>query len=424
MPKNGDTYLVEEILSRIENRVVISGSVFRPGQYELESGLTLRGLIKKADGIQEDAFLDRGYINRLNADKTPNLITFNLAKIIAGTESDIILQREDIITINSIFDLKDEYKITVQGEVRKSGVFQYSDNMNITTLIQMAGGFKEGATPDRIEISRRVKDSDPTSTSAKTAELYNINIDPNLKIETEKFLLKPFDLITVRNSEKYQVQKQVSIEGEVVNPGLYTIAKKDERISDLISRSGGLTPTAFIEGVSLIRPINTNEIESQKLQNMQRLQGNIENVISSRSDMVGIELEKVLATPGSKYDLILQEGDVLKVPKQLQTVRITGEVLRPSSIVYTEGDGFKKYINGSGGFTEKAFKRYAYITYANGSTQAVRKFLFFNNYPRVRPGSEIFVTQKPPREKLNAQAWIGIGTGLASLAAIILTLLR
>lgn len=173
-PLNGDKYIVEEILDRFENRVEIEGAVFRPGPYELEKGLTLKGLISKADGLTEDAFLNRGYINRLNADNTLALLSFDVAKVIAGTENDILLQREDKITISSLFDLRDEYKVSIQGEVREPGTFDYADNMSLEDVIQMAGGFNEGATPNRIEISRRIKNSDATSISARTAEVLQL----------------------------------------------------------------------------------------------------------------------------------------------------------------------------------------------------------------------------------------------------------
>lgn len=444
-PKNGDKFVVEAILERFENRVEIIGAVFRPGVYSLDSGLTLAGLIKKADGITEDAFLNRGYINRLNPDKTQYLISFDVAKILSGEEKDIPLTREDKVTISSIFDLREEYTVTVQGEVRAPGTFEFSQNIKLEDIIQMAGGLKEGATPNRIEVSRRIKNTDPTLTSSKTADLFIVNIDENLRVLGDKFELKPFDIITVRSSEGYSVQKQVKIEGEVLYPGMYTITSKDYRISDLIKRAGGLTSFAYAEGASLKRPgaekinpadknaINNSDEEQKKFANLERLKEkdakDTDTVKKLReelaqSDLVGINLEKILKKPLSRQDLILEEGDIVRVPKQLQTVKVTGEVLNPNSIVYVPGKSFKQYINGAGGFTNSALKKSAYIKYANGSAEAAKKFLFFNNYPKVKPGAEIFVPVKAEREKMSAQAWIGIGTGVASLAAIIVSLFR
>jgi protein involved in polysaccharide export with SLBB domain len=443
-PLNGDKYMVETILDRFENRVEISGAVFRPGKFELEKGLTLKGLIAKADGLREDAFLNRGYINRLNHDNTLALISFDVSKVLAGTDSDVALQREDRVTISSLFDLRDEYKLSIQGEVRLPGTFEYADNMTLSDIIQMAGGFKEGATPNRIEISRRVKNSDSLSKSAATAELYTVNINPQLKLEEGDFILKPYDIVTVRNSAGYSTQKQVKLEGEVLYPGLYTITSKDERISDVIKRAGGLTPYAYAEGASLKRPgaekvnprdknaIDNKEEENKKFLNLKRAQeAGVKDTVKAevelkliQSDLVGISLDQILHKPYSRHDLIVEDGDVIRVPRQLQTVKVTGEVLNPNSIVYLPEKSFKQYVNGAGGFTSSALKRGAYIKYANGSVEAGSKFLFFSNYPKVKPGAEILVPKKAERERMTAQSWIGIGTAVASLGAIIVSLLR
>jgi len=443
-PKNGDKYVVEAILDRFANRVEIIGAVFRPGVYELDKGLTLRGLINKSDGLTEDAFLNRGYINRLNPDNTQSLISFDVAKVIAGTQADIPLQREDKVTISSLFDLRDEYKVTIQGEVRAPGTFDYADNMTLESMIQLAGGFKEGATPNRIEISRRVKNSDATSASARTAEVFIVNVDRNLNLSDNAFILQPFDIVAVRNSEGYTIQKQVKLEGEVLYPGTYTISQKDERISQLIKRAGGLTPSAYPDGASLKRPgaekvnpedknaINNKEEEDKKYLNLKRAQEvGVKDTVKAEveqklieSDLVGINLVAILKDTLSKFDLIVEDGDVIRIPRTLQTVKVTGEVLNPNSIVYLPGKSLKQYISGAGGYTDKARKNGTYIKYANGSAAAVSKFLFFNNYPVVKPGAEILVPKRAERERMTAQSWIGIGTAVASLGAIIVSLLR
>lgn len=443
-PLNGDKYIVEAILDRFENRVEIAGAVFRPGKFELEKGLTLKGLIGKAEGLTEDAFLNRGYINRLNSDNTLALLSFDVAKILAGTAEDIPLQREDRITISSLFDLRDEYNVTIKGEVRTPGTFDYADNMTLEDVIQMAGGFNEAATSSRIEISRRVRNSDAMSDSAKIAQVFTVNVDQNLRLLDKGFVLKPYDVIAVRSSEGYQVQKQVKLEGEVLYPGIYTIKQKNERISDLVARAGGLTPSAYAEGASLKRPgaenvnprdknvINDKEEESKKFLNLKRVQesGVVDTLKAEveqqliQSDLVGISLHRILAKPHSRHDLIVEDGDVIRVPRQLQTVKVTGEVLNPNSIVFLPGKSFKQYVNGAGGFTSNALKKGAYIKYANGSVEAGSKFLFFGNYPKVKPGAEILVPKKAERERMTAQSWIGLGTAIASMGAIIVSLLR
>jgi protein involved in polysaccharide export with SLBB domain len=443
-PLNGDRYIVETILDRFENRVEIEGAVFRPGQFQLEKGLTLKELIVKAEGLTEDAFLNRGYINRLNADNSMSLISFDVAQVISGSSGDIVLQREDKVTISSIFDLRDEYNVRIQGEVREPGVFAYAENMTLEDIIQIAGGFREGATPKRIEVSRRIKNSDALSESAKTAEVFSLNVDGNLKLMGESFMLKPFDVISIRGAEGYEIQKLIKIEGEVLYPGFYTMIQKDEKISDLIKRAGGLTALAYAEGASLKRPgatnlnsadknaINDAEEESKKLLSLKRAQeSGVKDTVSAnieqqliQSDLVGIDLKRILLRPYSSGDLIVEDGDVIRVPRQLQTVKVTGEVLNPNSIVYAPNKTFKQYLNGAGGFTSNALKNGTYVKYANGSVEAARKFLFFNNYPQVKPGAEILVPKRAERARMSAQSWIGLGTAVASLGAIIVTLLR
>ncbi|WCT10615.1 SLBB domain-containing protein [Mucilaginibacter jinjuensis] len=466
-PVNGDKYIIEKILDRFENRVEILGAVFRPGKYELEKGMTLKQLIQKADGLKEDAFLNRGYIARLNLDNTPALLSFDVEKIINGTQADIPLQREDKVTISSIFDLRDEYRVEIKGEVRNPGIFKYGDNMNLESLIQQAGGFNEGATPKRIEISRRVKNSDAMSTSATTAQIFTVNVDQNLKLIGDPFILQPFDIVSVRGAEGYQVQKVVKIEGEVLYPGTYTIQRKDEKISDIVKRAGGLTAMAFPEGASLRRPgpevpkeknkdnnndnnINGNNTnnnnnnkdrnsvdrskeDNEKLLNLKRLQlaqgvkdssSLQQDSLSLRSDFVGIDLVRILQKPESRYNLLMEDGDIITVPKELQTIRVSGEVLKPINIVYKSGKSMSEYINESGGFTYNASKKGAYVVYANGSIKSTKKFLFFYDYPSIKPGAEIFVPKHPPREKFGLQGIVGLSTALASLAAILVTVLR
>lgn len=456
-PTSGDKFFVDEILDRFENRVTIEGAVFRPGQYELQNGLTLGQLVKKAEGLREDAFKNRGYITRLKDDMQTELVSFDLSRILSGQAQDILLKREDVITISSIFDLREEYHVRVEGEVLQPGRLDYAEGMTLEDAIIQAGGLKEGATSQRIEISRRVKNSNALSTSAQTAEVHQINVDRDLKSATAGFILQPFDIIAVRSSAGYEVQRQVTIEGEVLYPGTYTLSKKDERVSDLIKRAGGFTGLAYPEGASLKRPgpakdslefentesgdqlrrlqienekLRKQQEENEKLLQLQRLQRGVNEAVEIneeeiiQNNYVGINLPKILDKPGSRYDIFLEEGDILKIPKQLQTVKVSGEVLSPVTVVYSKGNGFKQYISNAGGFGENAKKKNTYIIYANGAAKSTRRLLLFNIYPDVKPGAEIFVPKKAETRKVTAGELVGISTGLASLAAIILSLIR
>ncbi len=444
-PESGDKFYINEILDRFENRVTIKGAIFRPGQYQLNPGLTLSTLIQKAEGLKEDAFLNRAYITRLTPNLNTQIIAVNLQDVLKGTADDVVLKREDEITISSIFDLKEEYKVSIDGQVREPGDFTFAENMSLEELIIKAGGFKESATAKRIEVARRVKNSDASSTSAITSEVFQIDIDKDLLTITSNFILQPFDIVMVRLSPGYEEQKQVRVEGEVMYPGTYSITRKDERISDLVKRAGGLTALAYTNGASLKRPsaLETQldvEKEQQKLLQFKNVQKNTKenkddkttkdstalNIESKvlRNDFVGINLTKILAKPGKRQDLFLEKGDILNIPKQLQTVKVSGQVLSPNTVVYIPSKGFKQYVSSSGGFAQGALKSRAYIIYANGSVKSTKKFLFFNNYPEVETGAEIFVPKREEKNKLSAGEVVGITTGVASLGAIILGVLN
>src|SRR5690606_23886278 len=369
----------------------------------------------------------------------------------AGTAQDIELKREDLVVIPSLFDLREECMVQISGEVRNPGQYLYADGMTLDELILQAGGFTEAASPNRIEVARRVHnlDKDAATTSARTAELFNIDVDRELNTDRgSAFELKPFDLINVRSSAGYERQRTVRVEGEVLYPGEYTLSKKDERISDLIKRAGGFTSYAYVKGASLKRkPLEQSltdstskadsqelhsleELEQERIKRLQTLQmatvnpdsSNIQR--STQNNYVGIDLEASMKDSGKNNDLLLEGGDVIRVPKQLQTVKISGEVLSPVTALYSDGRKFKSYISQAGGFSQKALKRRSFVVYANGTARSTKKILFFNNYPKLEPGAEIFVPQRLPRERLGAAQLVGIGSGLASITAIIVSLLR
>ncbi|RYY08299.1 MAG: capsule biosynthesis protein [Sphingobacteriaceae bacterium] len=435
MPLRGDKYFVSTVINRIENRVTISGAVFRPGDFELEKGLTLLQLIQKAAGIKEDAFTPRGTITRLKADNTLEQIAFNINDVL-NQKTSILLQREDVINIYSIFDLRDEYKVVINGSIRNPGTFAYADSMKVADLILRAGGFAEGASSKRIEVARRIDNSNPMSKSSKVANVFVTNVDNQLQLNDISFTLKPFDIVSVYSLPGFEKQKTVRIEGEIIYPGSYTIEAKNEKISDLIKRAGGLTASADVQGGSLKRNnsailgidknrSDTLAITQERTEQLKRLKKSSRDSsattdLQPRNNFVGIDLEKILTVPGSKTDLLLEDGDVLRIPKQQQVVRVNGEVLYPSAVVYDKSKSFRGYVLNAGGFSSNALRKRAYVVYPNGTVKGSRKFLFFVNYPKVNPGSEIFVPVKPKSIGNTIGAILGFTTGLASLGAIIL----
>jgi len=436
IPLRGDIYTVDKILNRYENRVTINGAVFRPGQYQLDKGLTLLQLIQKAAGLKEDAFTGSANIVRLKPDNTTELISFNLQDIMNKSAPDIALKREDAVSISSIFDLRDNYTVTIKGDVRHGGMFAYADSMSVADLIIEAGGFGEGASGKRIEVARRIYNSDPNTKNSPVAQVFSVDVDAQLSNQNAGFKLQPYDIVSVYSLPGYEVQKVVKVEGEVVYPGYYTIQKKDEKISDIIARAGGVSASADVEGGTLRRDNiailgvdkskeDTTAIEQERLDKLNHIKQSYKdstNDINSqlRNNYVGIDLKNILATPGTSIDLIVEDGDIIRIPKQQQIVRVNGEVLYPSAIVYDGSETFKGYVLNAGGFAPDALKSGAYIVYPNGTVKGTRKFLFFNSHPRVKPGSEIYVPKKPERRGLSPTEIVGITSGLASIAAVIL----
>lgn len=434
IPLRGDKYIIEPILDRFENRVTINGAVFRPGEYELQKGLTLAQLISNAAGLKEDAFTERGTITRLKSDNSTELISFNVKDVINKAVS-IPLQREDVVNISSIFDLRDIYQVTINGSVRRPGVFAYSENMKVEDLILKAGGFSEGASTKRLEVARRINDADPNSVSSSVAQVFEVNADGTMSKAEAGFKLSPFDIVSVYSLPGYEKQKTVRVEGEVLYPGTYTIKNKNEKISDIVTRAGGLTASADVDGGSLKREniailgidknkSDTTAIAQEHREQLNRLKRTYKdstntNGVQQRNNYVGIDLKAILKAPGTKNDLLLEDGDVLRVPKQQQVVRVNGEVLYPSAVVYSNSKSFNDYVYNAGGYSPSSLRRGAYIVYPNGTVKGTRKFLFFNNHPDVKPGSEIFVPKKPESKGNSMQNILGLTTGLASLGAII-----
>ena len=442
-PLRGDKYIITHILESYKNRVTISGAVLRPGSYALDKGLTIGKLISKASGLRKDAFTSRGSLTRLKADNTPEIISFSVRDVIDNPASDILLLKEDLISISSILEFHDQYSVTISGEVRNPANYSYADSMTVENLIIKAGGLTEGASPKRIEISRRIDNTDPNSINGSIAQVFEIGVNPSLGLNSSNFVLKPFDIVSVYTYPGYEKQKAIKVEGEVMYPGYYTITQKNERISDLLRKAGGLTPSAFVEGGTLKREknalsgydkakVDTNAVErdrdarlkvvSQTLSTKANTTGLSEEQL--RNNFVGIDLKDIVEKPGSKTDLLLEEGDVLRVPKLQQTVNVNGEVLFPSAIVYSSGETFKGYIINAGGFGEDALRRRSYVVYPNGTVKGTKKFFFFNVYPSVKPGSEIYVPKKRPKIGLNGQEILGFAGGIASLGILIVGLIN
>ena len=425
IPTNGDAIVASEIIDRYENRINISGAVFRPGNYELTEGLTLSGLIKKAQGVTENYFGNRGLIIRLQDNLSPMTLSFNVDEVLKGSH-DVPLQREDQIIIQDIFRMRETRTIQIFGEVQAPGEFAFTDNMTLKDLIFKAGGLSEAASESYIELARRHNYEEANLVSDEIVKLFQFNIGRDLKLDSkdEAFLLLPFDYIYVRRAPSYHKQRTVFISGEVRYPGAYSISSKNETVSDLIKRAGGLMPNAFIKGARMKRANQQIDLTMKAIRNNlpDSLIPNAEAQIAN--DQLELRLESIMKNPKSYYDYLLKDGDQIIIPEIAQEVRISGEILNPIGMAYRDGQRLKYYINRSGGFTDKAQRKRVYVIYSDGTSSVTKNFLG-HHYPSTEPGCQIVVPQKPEKVKSdNTAKWLTIATTLSTLMVAIVTLVK
>jgi protein involved in polysaccharide export with SLBB domain len=465
-PSAGDVFQVDQIIEKYNNRIIVNGAVYRPGTFSLEVGMTVKNLIDKAEGLKTDVFFDKAYITRTNEDYSTSTIALNLKDELKNPN--FILQEEDVLNILSINDLSEENYIEISGQVNNPGIFPFSKNISLSDLILLAGGFKENATSNRIEINRRLSSNE--SNENNISEILTFDLNKNLN--NSSIIIEPFDQIIVRKNPNFYTQQYARVEGEVMYPGKYAISSKNERISDLINRSGGFKNMAYLKGATLIRLTEFAELQSdlnKKIKSLNDLKNKVSNkegtlteselllieridedlknidinknenqILSSyakserineilkknsvdgdipisKSEAIGIDLMSIVNSPGSKSDLLLKEGDVIIVPKKLETVRLRGELLYPTTVRFVSNKSLKYYINSSGGFDNKAKRSGTYIVYANGDVARTKKFLFFNIYPKAEPGSEVIVPKKSIKNPIAANQLLNFTTGLATL---------
>ncbi len=426
---NGDSIVAGVVIDRVENKVSINGAVYRPGDYELTPGMTLKELLQKAEGTKEEAFMERGLITRKDVDFSLKSLAFSVSNVLSGKET-IQLQANDLITISSIFDMREGQIVQIEGEVRFPGTYAFSKDLNVKDLIFLAGGFKENADITNIEIARRLPYDETLQLKEQLLEAFQISVDKDLKIAPEdNHSLSPFDRVYVRNAPGFRNQGSIKVTGEVKSAGNYGIKSKVERISDIINRTGGLTKDAYAKGASLRRKFTLSEAEyTAKLEiAKQDSTMNEKDVKKENYAVIGIDLDHIMTNQKGDLDLFIEDGDQLYIPKIMQTVSVSGAVLNPVALTFDKKISLKKYINKSGGFGVEAKKNKVYVLYANGTAEAT-KGGFIRKYPRIEPGCQIIVPEKPMIDRSsNAQKWIGIAggiTGIATSIAAIISLSR
>lgn len=424
--EDGDAVTVGSVLDRFANRVEVRGAVYREGMYELGDEVhTVRGLIERAEGLKGDAFPGRALLLREREDLTLEMVAVDLAGVMSGQVPDIELQRNDVLVIPSIHELEERGALTISGEVARPGEYPYAENMTIEDLVVQAGGLLDGASTARIDVSRRIKDPKSLTPSSELGKIYSFSLKDGLIVGgEEEFKLKPYDIVEVRRSPAYREQERVTLDGEVVFSGGYTLIKKNERLSDLIKRAGGLTSDAYAHGARLIRQMNDEERAVREttlrvaLQNQRGDSLSVDKLQLSDYYTVGIELDRALEEPGSDYDMVLREGDRLVVPQYVSTVSISGEVMYPNTVLYLQNKNLKYYISQAGGYGLQAKKSRAYIVYMNGTVTRVRGL----KKAKIEPGCQIIIPSKRERKGMNLPAIMSLATSAASIGTMAATI--
>lgn len=425
--QDGDIITVGTILDRYANRVELKGAVYRPGMFAIGDGLkTVRDLIDKADGVTEDAYTDRVLLYREGPEKQLEVVALDLKDILRGAAPDITLKRNDMLVISSVNELEERGDVYIGGQVARPGAYPYAANSTVEDLIFQAGGLLEGASTARVDISRRIVDPSATEATNQLAQEFTVSIENGLAVGKGKgFRLKPYDRVEVRRSPGYAPQETVAIDGEVLFAGTYTLRRRNERLSEFVTRAGGLIDGAYIKGAHLSRRLSESELAARKEALRLAMSNNSENMGDSiaidkidLSNMynVGINLEKALANPGSDYDLVLMPGDSLYVPEKQSTVKISGDVMFPNAVIYEPGKKLSHYINQAGGYGQRAKKGKAFIVYMNGTVARAKR-----NTP-IEPGCHIIVPSKPQNGGTDWSKILTLTTGFMSVATMVATI--
>ena len=429
---HGDSLYVDIVLNKYDNRVFVSGAVFKPGAYSLDKDMDVKLLIQKAQGLKDEAFTGVANMVRLREDYTKEYLTLDLRDVMSG-KSLVKLRKEDSLHVESILDLQDVTLVTINGPVKNPGRFKYEDSLTLKGLILKSGGLLDNATTMKIEVGRRRPDFEVGIKGAPTSEIISIDIDRSLTDKGKEIILKPFDVVSIKQDPTKVKQVTVEIKGEVAFAGSYTLENPEEKLSSVIKRAGGVLPYADINGAKLVRKrlvqdtafikrltlsnLNVNNNDKEKSDTSKLIEM---DQLNSKTTDVALELDKILANPGSGEDVSLQDEDQIVIPRFVNTVGVSGEVLKPVTVQFEPGRDFRSYISAAGGFNRNAYKKRVFVVYPNGRSSSTKSFLGIKSYPRLTPGSSIFVPVEPARQSGFDPAKAGV---LVSAFAAVLTTL-
>lgn len=432
--QDGDVLSVDEIAPTFSNMVEIQGAVYRPGKFQLSDKIsTVKQLIECAGGLKDEAFLNRAILNRRKPNNTMENVAIDLKQLLEGSIADVALRKNDVLLIHEWAEVYEMYTITISGEVLFAGTYEFRDNMTVEDAVLGAGGLKESASAVRVLVARRPKDAYATTERDTISQLFELTLNEDLKVvDNQSFVLMPFDEIFVRKSPGYNIQEKVFVEGEILFPGDYVLPSKHVTLSQLVQMSGGCTSDAYLYSAKLLRKKSKEDRELDEKAFETALEGALNKedslaILQQRKSeekenvySIAIDLAEAMEKPGSDADILLQEGDRLVIPRRIDVVKVSGEIMVPNAIAYKEGKPLKYYVNQAGGYTDEAKKNKIYVVHANGEVEKVSR-----RSRSIYPGSEIVVSAKKKREGgMTAAQFVSLSSATTSLATVVLALMN
>lgn len=425
---DGDVVTADSSSTHFVNMAEVTGAVVRPGRYEIGPGVSgVASLIGQAGGLLPEALRDHAVLIREKSDGSHEAIGVDLDAIMAGTAEDIALHPADRLAIASQKARIGKRFLAIEGEVHHPGTYAYAENMTVKDLVTLAGGMLETAALQGIEVARRVRAEEQGNEPADSVQTLVFALTADASTEAAathiaRFRLQPYDEVFVRRRVDYADQCAVSVRGEVNFAGRFALTTDEERLSDVMKRTGGFTHRASLADARLERKMNEEEqIRRRTILERSRHSGDsldIATIDLSDSYSVAINLQAAMEHPGSVDDIVLRDGDEIVIPQHSSTVTISGEVMHPNTITYAQGKGLGYYINQAGGYSSNAQSRKAYIIYNNGRVSRASR-------GSIEPGCEIVV---PTRHRRNAARGLTTGisltTALATVAAVLVTALK
>ena len=366
--------------------VTLSGYVREPGTYVLADNMKLFDVIYAHGGFQDPDFVKKAYLplahifRKISGQVDEKVLNFSLEKLLAADpEANLSLEAADRIAIYTYEQMAVKPSVQIEGLVQKPGTYPMAEGLTMEDLILVAGGL----TPDAFKVEAVVGRTEPTGESGeRTSSSFVVPIGKDFAslANEQKTRLKTYDTITVRNQEGWEPLPVVSLSGEVLFAGSYSLEQKKTRISKVIQQAGGIKRQAYAPGAILQRRKNIVELTPGG---------------ATGYEKVIIQLDQALAHPGSAADLFLQDGDRIFVPLNPGTVEVRGAVRDPGLFLYKQGKGLSYYIELAGGYARNADKGRALVHYPNGAAARKKFGNFFR--PKLQAGSIIDIPVKEPK---------------------------